>query len=243
MSKGDFGWVWYACLVCYCLGITLLIRGGKPGIDNLNGIVLSCLTAYGGGTLVPLLLGKPGVMVSTEWAVPAIIAAWIVTSFSAAQSVLRTLPFRLVIHAGVEILRLYTLMGTINLCYATIKPPAWYPVPTVPALLCGLIGGCGGMFLPSIVPTYATTASLANGPNWAMKAALFHSVWLQLTTRDPNAAPYVGFADPMHAQALSGVIVAFVLPLLAVFANITPFGPPVVVALAASKPAGKTKKA
>lgn len=49
---------------------------GKPPMYWLHSVVLLTVTTFGGGTIAPLLIGRPAVIVANDIAVPACIICW-----------------------------------------------------------------------------------------------------------------------------------------------------------------------
>jgi len=200
------------------------------------GLVIATLTAYGGGIFPAILLGGPSNIVATDWAVPFMVVAWLVTSAPQVCAVLRSPLGRYIVSVGFEFTRLYVVLGGANRAHATLPPPRHYPVNTVGPLICGTLGGCGGGILPATLfapPFWGVPFS--GGLNWAMKVAGLYSLWVQFSTRDPTAKPLVaaaGLGNELHAQALGLVALAVVLPTLSVACGVEPLGPPLTKALA-----------
>ena len=62
--QADTPFFWVA-LFGYCLAVALAVSANSNPKNFYQGWLLTCLTGYGGGTLVPMLCGKPGVLVGS----------------------------------------------------------------------------------------------------------------------------------------------------------------------------------
>jgi len=209
--------LWYAFIFGYCLAVSLLVRKAnkEKGINFYKGAALSCLMGYGGGTLCPILCGIPGVLVQNEVAVPMMVFAWSLSSLGAVEAFLLRNPIGLaILSTTFEVFRCQVMMGCAAMAVANLQPPKSYPVATVGPLICGMLGGIGGGFMPLSVGL----EPLNNGPNWRISSAFCFSVWMRVLM-DPNTQPYLvalepGLADATAGRAL-GVAVVAMLPLLA----------------------------
>uniref|UniRef100_A0A7S2MZU3 Uncharacterized protein n=1 Tax=Haptolina brevifila TaxID=156173 RepID=A0A7S2MZU3_9EUKA len=232
--------LWYLCIFGYCLSVCILARKANPGIDWYKGAVLTVLMGYGGGMTVPILLGIPGVLVQNEVAIPMMVFTWMLASSSIINSgmdALRTaapaLAFFGVVLLSIafEIFRCQVMMGCAAMAIANLKPPASYPVATVGPLLCGLLGGTVGGFMPLSVGL----EPLSKGLNWRVRSAFFFSIWMRLLL-DPTTSPYLvdmmpGLADTAAGRAF-GVAVVAALPLVDIVSGRRLAGPNPLVDLA-----------
>jgi len=104
---------------------------------------------YGGGTLCPILCGIPGVLVQNEVAVPMMVFAWSLSSLGAVEAFLLRNPIGLaILSTTFEVFRCQVMMGCAAMAVANLQPPKSYPVATVGPLICGMLGGIGGGFMP-----------------------------------------------------------------------------------------------
>lgn len=222
LMKGDFEPYWYCCLFVFCLSVALAVRKTNPK-NFWHGAVASVMAGYGGGTISAMLLGRPGVLVAFEGAVPTMLCAWTLSGLAVVQALESSKVAVAALSTCFEMLRAQVAMGAFNGAHAVLSIPRYYPVPTVGPIVAALIGGVGGGFLPAS----KGLTPLEGGLNWRLRSAFFFAVWLQLTVKDPYAAPYVsavGLGDGDAAKA-AGVAVLAALPLVSlVFPGFQPLG-------------------
>jgi len=211
LCQGDFGWMWYVFLTGFCMANCRVILSSKPDITYTQGITLAVVTCYGGSTLAAILCGHPVVFLFNQALVPVAC-----TVFSVMYMI--PMPIIAVMNSGIgsilisttyETMRCHVLMGSAAIAAKTL--PAFisdtYPVPGVACLVCGILGGCGGAFLPfdkGVTP-------LDKGYNWRVASAVLCSAWMQFAMRDPNTSKYVLSVFPVFEDTrwVSFAAVAF----------------------------------
>merc|ERR1712023_321032 len=87
-----------------------------------------------------------------------------------------------------EVMRTHVMMNCAKMAVGALTPKvsAAYPVPFIGPFIAGLLGGCGGGFMPldkGLSPVEKAT-------NWRVQSAALGSLWLQLAMVDPYSVPY-----------------------------------------------------
>ncbi|KAL3897512.1 MAG: hypothetical protein SGPRY_013037, partial [Prymnesium sp.] len=85
-------------------------------------------------------------------------------------------------------------MNCAALCASTLPSflSGAYSVPVIAPLVGGVLGGCGGAFLPAD----KGLKPLEAGTNWRIKSAVVVSCWLQFSMRDPSTKGIVADLVP-----------------------------------------------
>jgi hypothetical protein len=236
--------LWYLCIFGYALAVAIAVAKANKDINWFKGAALSILMSYGGGTMVPILLGIPGVLVQNEVAIPAALVAWTVASSSMFDSLARTAwktspmlwyASMAAMSIAYEVFRCQVMMGCAAMAVNTLKPPKSYPVATVGPLLCGMLGGIGGGFMPLSVGLEPITGGL----NWRIRSAFFFSVWMRMLL-DPTTSPYLVGVMPALANAAAGramgIAVMAAVPLVSMaMPSFQPLGKNPIVDMVAAK--------
>jgi uncharacterized membrane protein YeiH len=206
--------LWWGTLFGYALAVAIAVQKSGAAKNFYQGWVLTCLTGYGGGTLVPMLCGKPGVLIQNEAAVPMALIAWSLVSYvPQIKSMAATLPGAVMLSLCFETFRCTVMMNCANMAVASLAAPKAYSVATIGPLICGMLGGVGGGFMPVSLGV----SPLDNGLNWRMRSAFGFSIWMRALV-DPTISPYItsvvpAFADHMLGRAF-GIFVLIGFPLL-----------------------------
>lgn len=239
----------YVALAGFCTASLRTILLAKPSINFSHGLALGVLTSFGGSTLCAIMCGAPASLVVNEALVTTLLAVWVVLFLFKASimPLLETPAGRLFMSVTYETMRCHVMMGSAALAAKELggSRAAAYAlrtsVATVAPLVGGILGGCGGGFMPldkGLGPIEA-------GMNWRIGSAALGSIWLQLTLRDPDGKAYVASLVPALASAdwiRFGAVAFFVLaPMLGLATQfgpnpLAPFAPP-----AAAPPAKAAK--
>jgi len=238
LFQGQFGvYCYWFAIIGFCLANAMACL--KVSKNIWHGLALQMMTAYGGSTVCALLCAKPVAFFINESLAPvALTTFFVLYSAPPVVKLLNTTLGAVAISVAYETMRCHVLMNCARQAVATM--PAFlsgtYPVPVAAPIVCGVIGGCGGGFLPASKGLQPLEA----GINWRIASAILASGWLQATLIDPNTKPM--FVSLVPALALEswcrfGAIVFFAgFGTFSVLTNVTPFGPnPLVLPPAAAK--------
>jgi hypothetical protein len=168
----------------YCVQVAGIIRGALGGSANpLHSGVATLLAAFGGGTIVPLLLGVPVFWVrGSDLALAHLIVAWTIVNVSALaparQQLLEERPTRLICATLFQAFRGCVVFALMETATGATVPGGIGPISLI---ICGTLGGCGGVLLPfskgleplrSGAPPLMTSAFHAAAAFVAVKTAL-----------------------------------------------------------------------
>ena len=134
----------------YCVFIAQKVKINLPSARWLESGLATLLTAFGGGTIVPLLLGEPVVWLrANDLFMYHVTLAWLLVNVSPAE------------HYVHKLLRSRAAGTALNLLFQSFRAAVVFAlmgmakkaqvpgrVGTAGLLVCGTLGGCGGIFLP-----------------------------------------------------------------------------------------------
>ena len=132
----------------YCVFVAQKVQASLPSASWLESGLATLLTAFGGGTIVPLLLGKPVVWLrANDLFMYHVTLAWLLVNASPLG--LRK-PLGASAANAVLTLLFQSFRAAVVFALMAMAKGAEVPggVGTVGLLVCGTLGGCGGIFLP-----------------------------------------------------------------------------------------------
>lgn len=186
LFSGDFAWMFYLCLAGFCFANAKAVLGASPKINYWHGCALMVLANYGGSTLAAIMCGKPVPFVCNEALVSVCLSVWTVAYLAPAamNSALGSAAGRILSSITYEIMRCHVLMNCSKMAAASLPGS----LPIAGPLIAGLLGGCGGGFMP----LNKGLDPLAGGTNWRMASAAVNSLWLFLSTQYPASKAAIG---------------------------------------------------
>jgi uncharacterized membrane protein YeiH len=134
----------------YCIFIAQKVKVNLPSARWLESGLATLLTAFGGGTIVPLLLGKPVVWLrANDLFLYHVTLAWILVNASPLEHYVRELLRAPAAGAALNLL-FQSFRAAVVFALMAMAKKAEVPggVGTAGLLVCGTLGGCGGIFLP-----------------------------------------------------------------------------------------------
>lgn len=244
LFAGDFKMLFYITLIGFSMVNSRVVLASKPKdkkkINFFHGAALMVLMNYGGSTIAAVMCGKPVAFCCNEALVPVALGTYAAMYFAgdslnaifkdtAAGAVVTSLCY--------EIMRCHVLMNCTAMAQKTLAPQLAVPsddrVAIIAPLIAGILGGCGGAFMP----VNKGLEPLENGTNWRIVSAMICSAWLFLSMQYPDSKAAIGF-DAQWARATAVAFCAF-CPLVTMATGIAPFG---ANPLVAGPAAGKVKK-
>lgn len=134
----------------YCVFVARKVQVNLPSTRWLESGLATLLTAFGGGTVVPLLLGKPMVWLrANDLFMYHVILAWMLVNVSPLDryvaNMLRHPAASVVLNLLFQSFRAAVVFALMEMAKAAEVPGG---VGTIGLLVCGTLGGCGGVFLP-----------------------------------------------------------------------------------------------
>jgi uncharacterized membrane protein YeiH len=124
---------------------------GKPKQYWLHSLVLVICTAFGGGIITPILLGRPAGPLANEAIIPMAVLTWYIVHYLGSGFFYRFLnltPVKLIWNWLMAVFRANSAVGMVTLACTVFKPSVYYPTPLFGPLIAGTIVSCGGAFLP-----------------------------------------------------------------------------------------------
>jgi uncharacterized membrane protein YeaQ/YmgE (transglycosylase-associated protein family) len=193
----------YMCMVGYTFmhgcKVFKKIDASSPMSYKMVSLAMACT---GGGIIVPILLNTIPVTLAIDAYPIAIIISYLLHAyFPVLREVLELSPiFKAVVIMFYETMRCYVVTLFTGLAASTIAPTQ-FTFPVFGPIVCGTIGGCGGMFMPfskGLSPIEST------GLSPPMFSALVGATFFHLTTQ----AAKTGTIDLVDAPKKAKVIVA-----------------------------------
>ena len=233
LFQNHYAPLYYATLALYCAACCTAMRAKAPNLSTPHALALTVLTSFGGGILVPITLGKPMVLHANESVLPVMLAAWTAVNYvPGVYRLFSTNLGRIVSTTGFEIFRYHVLAGCSDLANRTLPAPMGgaYPVAIVGPLIAGLMGGCGGAFMPLSVGL----DPVKSGMPWRIQSSLLASVWHHFAVHDPHAREQLVKVAPLFADEawvrFAGILFFATVPLLHAMGygilGLNPFWPP-----------------
>jgi len=240
LFSGEYWWMFYVCLVGFSFCNSRTILGAVPNINYFHGCALMVLANYGGSTLAMIMMSKPVVFVVNEALVPVALIcftiAWLERNNRVVNKFLADTSIGAIFSSiTYEIMRCHVAMGCSAAAAASL--PSLLPggsssrVAIVGPLIAGVLGGCGGAFMP----LDKGLAPLANGTNWRIGSAALNSAWLFLSMQYPSSKAAIGLDAPW--ARFCAICILVVPPLLQMATGFAPLGANPLVAGPKSKKA------
>eukprot|EP00968_Pinguiococcus_pyrenoidosus_P028111 scaffold7639_cov258-Pinguiococcus_pyrenoidosus.AAC.6 len=136
------------CAFCFIFMGARAAAKAKSG-SWVESLIRTFLTAFGGGTLVPLILGKPPVFLDSDVLFCMTLLAWALTHLTpVGRWVEYNQALRLPLNLGGYIFKAVKCCSTVNTAAKVLSASALYPIPLMGPIVLGVLGSTGGMFLP-----------------------------------------------------------------------------------------------
>mmetsp|Transcript_1127 Transcript_1127/g.3727 ORF Transcript_1127/g.3727 Transcript_1127/m.3727 type:complete len:212 (-) Transcript_1127:413-1048(-) len=185
-----------------------------------HALPMLALTSFGGGIIVPITLGKPMVLHTNEAILPTMIIVWL--AVNKAYFVLEFLRTRLgkaVSNTGFEVFRYHVLANCSDLASKALPvlSNGYLEVALVGPLLAGLIGGCGGAFMPLSNGLKAIETEVP----WRVQSAAVMSVWHHFLMHDSGVRGVIAnklpFLEDTETVKCLGILFFVGIPALQAF--------------------------
>jgi len=188
-------------LFLYCMNISLVQYRNVRLKNSFHGAVYTALSAFGGGIIVPVLVGHDGYYpfpLANDLALALIITAYILVRYvHSVRSSLSHTWIQGVMVTGFEAARTLMLLNWLKVASKTI-PSSYFKVPIVGPILCGTIGGCGGAFLPF----EKGLGALKDGAPYTLVSAFLASVFFHFSVNVAPAYAPVYAVSELEAHAI-----------------------------------------
>ena len=87
-----------------------------------HSLVLVVLSCFGGGTVGPILLGRPSAPIANDLSIPMCILLWYMVFYLGLFQVLQWAPLRFVWTALLGLFRTHGAVGAVNLALSVLQP-------------------------------------------------------------------------------------------------------------------------
>ena len=155
-------------------------NAGKPRQYWLHSLVSVVIGAFGGGTMAPLLIGRPSMIVANDQIIVLCAIAWYATQYLGMQPFFQFLPVRLFWTFFLGLFRTHSVVNVVVAASEVLKPTIYYPVPIVGPIVVGTALGCMGQFLPF----EKGLAPIKNGTPWNLQGALMTASFYHIMIHD-----------------------------------------------------------
>eukprot|EP00934_Nitzschia_sp_Nitz4_P004707 Nitzschia sp. Nitz4//scaffold121_size67750//13507//16399//NITZ4_006063-RA/size67750-processed-gene-0.16-mRNA-1//-1//CDS//3329534336//4697//frame0 len=171
-----------------------------------HAFALTTVTAFGGGWLGFLLMGKPTSMVSSgDINVPCCLLAFLVvnyTPYDVGYKLLNWLPIKIIITMCAQMFRSNGMMKFIKTAFAEVSPSPYYPIPLIGPILYGtMLGNMGGLVMKGF------DGYLKNGIPWNFQNGMFIGTFFHLFAHDKEGP--LGVALRAIFKSVSGGALLF----------------------------------
>jgi len=193
-------WAWEITAFCFFMKVAQDNKAKVADLYWAHALVATGIAAFGGGFLAPLLVGHTPVPIMEETFVWMLVTAWYFTHHIPVVSVYLTEVMSSPAASAMfkvffNIFKTQQMVGSLELAAkavaaeALVPQSAYFSYPVAGPLICGFLGGCGGMFLP------ASTGlkPIEEGKTWNVRAAFFCPIIYFAATR------FCG-CDPLNAK-------------------------------------------
>lgn len=193
-------WAWEITAFCFFLKVAQDNKEKVAGFYWAKALVTTGIAAFGGGFLAPLIVARTPVPLREETFTWMLVAAWYITHHipvvSDFLSAMMSAPAASVMFkVFFNIFKTQQMVGSLELAAKAIAAEellphsAYFPIAIIAPLVCGFLGGCGGMFLP------ASTGlkPIEEGKVWNVRAAFGCPIIYFAATR------FCGY-DPLDAK-------------------------------------------
>ena len=174
---------------------------GKPKPYWLQGLAMVIFTAFLGGSVAPLLLGRPTLIASNEFVIPACVIAWYSIHYLGFHYLFALAPIKVLHAIFLALFRTHTVCNTVSLATTILKANNASNVPVVGPIVVGTIQGCLSLFFP----LDRGLAIISQGTPWPLQGALITAGYFQFMVNDVEGLGGTLFRGIFGAHSESAV--------------------------------------
>lgn len=193
-------WAWEITAFCFFLKVAQDNKSKVSGFYWARALVATGIAAFGGGFLAPLLVARSPVPLMEETFAWMLVVSWYVTHnvpvvSDALAEIMNTSVSSVMFKFFFNIFKTQQMVGSLELAAKAVAAEelvphsTYFPYAIAGPLICGFLGGCGGMFLPA----NTGLQPIEEGKVWNVRAAFFCPVIYFAATR------FCG-CDPLNAK-------------------------------------------
>lgn len=153
---------------------------GKP-VYWLHSLVVTILTSFGGGTVAPMLIGRPPFILSNDLILPITLVTWYIVHYIwGVHDLLTTTPARAIWSSLAALFRVHSGCNMTALAATILTAGPYYPCPAVGPVVVGTVVGSLGIFFP----LDKGLAPIAAGTPWGTQQAFLVATFYHFMVTD-----------------------------------------------------------
>jgi len=173
------------CIFCYTLYIGVRLRKQLESNFWFHSLVLYFFGAFGGGTIVPTILGKPPVYMANDFVGICGIISWYLTQYCPGDLVNKCFSLaipKFVLTSVAAIFLGNLLVDNVQLAHTIFKPSKYYPIPIFGPIICGCLCVSAAQFFP----LNRGLDAIKKGVPFNIQSAFVCSTFYHLSINDPG---------------------------------------------------------
>lgn len=195
------------CSVCNaingCLSAQNALKAQPQPVYWLYSLVMSYLSAFGGGTVAPVLIGRPSFVLNNDFAIFACICVWYVVNHLNGTVLFNHPVVKMFWLLMLAIFRANAATNMVTVASGIFTPTKYYPIPILGPIVVGTLLGCLGQFLPFD----KGLSPIKNNTPWPVQAAFLTSTFYHLMINDKTGFLGVGLRRMIGSYSPSTVLV------------------------------------
>lgn len=145
------------------------LKSDEPSKYWFHSLMLSVFTSFFGGTIVPIMLGKPPVIMTNDKILPVAVLAWYGCHRLSLTAVAEKTPVRLVLQILGALFRCHGTIHCVILANGVLQPSVYGNVALIGPIIAGTIMGSAGMFFP----LNKGLAAISKSMPWGLQGPMF----------------------------------------------------------------------
>jgi hypothetical protein len=164
---------------------------------------VSYLSAFGGGTVAPVLIGRPSFVLNNDFPIFACICVWYVVNNLNGTVLFNHPAVKMFWLLMLAIFRANAATNMVTIASGIFTPTKYYPIPILGPIVAGTVLGCLGQFLPFD----KGLSPIKNNTPWPVQAAFLTSTFYHLMINDKTGFLGVGLRRMIGSYSPSTVLV------------------------------------
>lgn len=165
----------------------------------LNSIFRLLCLSFGGGTVVPIVLGMRPFPFANDAALTATLVVWWCVHYFPGDLVFKaykqSTTLRCLVAFLFEVMRGNVILVWLTQAHNVIPAGKYYAVPVWGPILCGSLAGCFGGFL------HGGFGAVEKEVSWLVQSALYAAAYFHFAVYDPNVSPVLSSLSPFGSGA------------------------------------------
>lgn len=185
-----------------CLSAHSALKAQPQPVYWLYSLVMSYLSAFGGGTVAPVLIGRPSFVLNNDFNIFACVCVWYIVNHLNGTVLFNHPALKVVWLLMLAIFRANAATNMVTVASGIFAPTKYYPIPILGPIVVGTLLGCLGQFLPfdkGLTP-------IKNNTPWPVQAAFLTSTFYHLMINDKTGFLGVGLRRMIGSYSPSTVL-------------------------------------